>query len=85
MGSPSRFFRLHPGALLMREAGYVFLDLDGRLFRMPEADFDTVRVRCCTGVTADRVRPLQHLLTECGSPDKAQSSFALQEMTPDEL
>lgn len=85
MGSPSRFFRLHPGARYMREAGYVFLDLDKRLFRMPETDFDTVRVRCCRGVPADRVRPLRHLLAECGSPDEAQSSFALQEMTFDEL
>lgn len=85
MESTLRFFRLHPRAVFMREAGYVFLDLDGRLFRMPEADFNTARVHCFRGVAADHVRPLRHLLTECSSPDEAESSFALQEMTSDEF
>jgi hypothetical protein len=85
MESTGQFFRLHPRAAFMCEAGYVFLDLDGRLFRMPEGDFNIARARCCNGVEAKRLRPLRPLLIECGSPGEAANSFALQEMTSDEL
>ena len=81
---PKRY-RLNPEAAYLRDIGYVFIDLRGRIFRMNEAEFHALRVCCATGMEASQHRPFGDLLVECDSATEVNASFTHQEVPSHDL
>jgi hypothetical protein len=76
----SKRYRLNPEAAYLRDIGYVFIDLRGRIFRMDEAEFHAFRACCAQGMDASQRRPFGDLLLECDSVTKVDDSFIHQEI-----
>jgi hypothetical protein len=72
--------RLHPGAAYVRDLGYVFIDLNGRLYRMDEPEFEAFRAHCSAGLAPEQRLAFGALLVECGSAREAEDSFANQDL-----
>ena len=73
-------YRLRPEAVYLRDLGYVFIDLDGRLFRMDEEQFDALRRRCIDGMPQGDIQGIGALIVECESTSEAEVSFEYQNL-----
>jgi len=79
-----RRYRLHPQAAYLRDLGYVFIEFQGRMFRMPEPEFTAFRAQCAEGLRPGEAQTFRDLLMECASAQEANESFQSQEILPNE-